>query len=153
MFSIPVASYASFSHQARTLKTNLLDIISNFSKYYFKTGTICIIFLSSHVFTTLEFDSNHFESVYPKCHFVFLINLKTKFKNLPLNFVFTTTFFIFIKNGKRNTVRFSLLIFMKELENELLKQIKVNFMIVFTSMIHTLFKSMFVSSPLRFSAV
>ena len=41
LFSIPVAEYASFSHQARTLKTNLLGLISNFSKYYFKTGTIC----------------------------------------------------------------------------------------------------------------
>ena len=41
LFSIPVAEYASFSHQARVFKTNLLSLISNFSKYYFKTGTIC----------------------------------------------------------------------------------------------------------------
>ena len=60
LFSIPVAEYASFSHQARMLKTNLLGLISNFSKYYFKTGTICLLFLLSHVFTALEFDSNHF---------------------------------------------------------------------------------------------
>ena len=60
MFSIPVAEYASFSRQARTLKANLLGPISSFSKYYFKTGTICFTFLSSHVFTPLEFDSNHF---------------------------------------------------------------------------------------------
>ena len=60
LFSIPVAKYASFSHQARTLKTNLLGLISNFSKYYFKTGTICLLFLSSCVFTVLELDSNHF---------------------------------------------------------------------------------------------
>ena len=70
-----------------------------------------------------------------------------------LNFKYYHSFFIFIKNGKRNTVHFSFFIFMEELENELLKQIKINFMIVFTSMIYTLFKSMFVSSPLGLSAV
>ena len=57
--SIPVAGYASFS-KARTLKTNLLGLTSNISKYYFKTGTICLLFLSSHVLTALEFDSNYF---------------------------------------------------------------------------------------------
>ena len=40
-----------------------------------------------------------------------------------------------------------------ELKNELLKQIKINFLIIFTSMIYKLFKSNFVSSLLRFSAV
>ena len=40
-------------------------------------------------------------------------------------------FFIFIKNGKQNTVCFSFFIFMKELKNELLKQIKINFVINF----------------------
>ena len=60
LFSIRVAEYDSFSHLAGTLKTNLLGLISNFSKYYFKAGTIYLIFLSSHVFTGLEFDSNHF---------------------------------------------------------------------------------------------
>ena len=60
LFSIPVAEYAFFSPLARTLKNNLLVLISNFSKYYFKTGTICLLFFSSHVFNTLEFDSNHF---------------------------------------------------------------------------------------------
>ena len=59
MLSVPVTKYASFSQQAGTLKTNLLDLISNFSKYYFKTGTIFPRVLSSHTFTTLEFDSNH----------------------------------------------------------------------------------------------
>ena len=59
LFSIPATEYASFSHQARRL-LNLLDLISNFSKYDFKIGTICIFFFSSHVFTALEFDSNHF---------------------------------------------------------------------------------------------
>ena len=52
LFSVPVTEYASFSHQARTLKTNLLGLITNFSKYYFKT--VCLHFLSSYVFTTLE---------------------------------------------------------------------------------------------------
>ena len=55
LFPIPVAEYASFSHHARTLGTNLLGLISNFSKYYFKIGTNCLLFLSSHVFTALEF--------------------------------------------------------------------------------------------------
>ena len=60
LFSILVAEYASFSYQARTLKTNLLCLISNFSKYYFKTSSICFLFLSSHVITALEFNCNHF---------------------------------------------------------------------------------------------
>ena len=60
LFSILVAEHASFSHQGRTVKSNLLGLISTFSKYYFKTGTICFLLLSSHVFTALEFDSNHF---------------------------------------------------------------------------------------------
>ena len=60
LFSIPVAQYASFSHQATTLKTNLIGLISNFSKHYFKTVTIWLLFVSSHVFTALEFYSNHF---------------------------------------------------------------------------------------------
>ena len=60
LFSILVAQYASFSHQTATLKTNLLGLISNCSKYYFKIGTICLLFLFSHAFTALEFDSNRF---------------------------------------------------------------------------------------------
>ena len=59
LFSIPVAEYTSFSHQARTLKTNLLGFISNFSKYCFKIETIYFLFSSSHIFTALEFDNNH----------------------------------------------------------------------------------------------
>ena len=39
----------------RTLKTNLLGLILNFSKFCFKAGTICPLFLS---FTALEFYSN-----------------------------------------------------------------------------------------------
>ena len=40
---------------------------------------------------------------------------------------------------------------MTELKNELLKHIKITFMSINTSMVHTLFKSKFVSSLLRFS--
>ena len=32
-----------------------------FSKYYFKTDIICLIFLSSPIFTALKFDSDHFD--------------------------------------------------------------------------------------------
>ena len=49
-----------FSQQAKTLKTNLLGLISNFIKYCFKTGTVCLLSLSSHAFTALELDCNHF---------------------------------------------------------------------------------------------
>ena len=47
----------------------------------------------------------------------------------------------------------SFFIFMKEWKNKLLKQIMINFMIIFTSMVYILFKRKFLSSPLRFSAV
>ena len=58
-------------------------------------------------------------------------------------------FFIFMKkNGKRNTVRFSFFILIKKLKNELLKQIKNNFMIIVTSIVYTLFKSRFVEQTL-----
>ena len=50
----------SFHIIIRALKTNLLSLISFFSKYYFKTDTVCLLFLPSHAFTTLEFASNHF---------------------------------------------------------------------------------------------
>ena len=33
LYSVPVAEHASFSHQARSLKTNLQGVISNLSKY------------------------------------------------------------------------------------------------------------------------
>ena len=36
LFSIPVAEYDSFSQQVRTFKINLIGLISNFSKYYYK---------------------------------------------------------------------------------------------------------------------
>ena len=60
LFSIPVGEYASFSNEARTLKTNLLGLISNFSKYFFKTGTTCLLFSPTHVFVTLICNINHF---------------------------------------------------------------------------------------------
>ena len=105
-----------------------------------------------HVFEKLKID------------FVFTSIWKTKFKYLTtiimfkrvLLWIFLIPLFVFHfhnKNGKRNTVRFSFFIFMKELKNELLKNIKINFMVIFTSIVCTLFKSKFVSSPLRFSAV
>ena len=42
---------------------------------------------SSIYYTSLNF---LWQSVYPKCHFVFLINWKTKFKILSLDLVFTS---------------------------------------------------------------
>ena len=46
---------ASFRHQIRKLKTDLLQFNINFSRHFFKTSTLCLLFLSSHVF-----DSNYF---------------------------------------------------------------------------------------------
>ena len=43
-----------FHTRFRTLKTDLLGLKSNFSKYHFKTGTICVLFISSHLFTALK---------------------------------------------------------------------------------------------------
>ena len=59
LFSTPVAEYACFSHQAKMLKLTYYSLISNCARYYFKTGTLCLLFLSSHVFPALEFDSKH----------------------------------------------------------------------------------------------
>ena len=55
--------------------------------------------------------------------------------------------------GYTDSVRFSFFILIKKLKNELLKQMRINFMIIITSIVYTLFKNQFVSSPLRFSAV
>ena len=41
-------------------KLTYYSLISNFSKYYFKTGTFYLLFLSSHVVPAIEFDSNYF---------------------------------------------------------------------------------------------
>ena len=56
------------------------------------------------------------------------------------------------KNRKQNKFHFSYFI-LKELGNELVKNIKINFVVIFMSMVYTLFKSKFMSSPLRFFAV
>ena len=42
---------------------------------------------------------------------------------------------------------------MNELKNELFKKIKINFIVIFTSMVYTLLKNNSGSSPLRFSAI
>ena len=42
------------------LKLAYYSLISNYSRYCSKTSSIWFLFLSSHVFTALEFDSNHF---------------------------------------------------------------------------------------------
>ena len=81
---------SSFHIRFRTLKTNLLGLMSNFSTYYFKTGTICFLFLSSHVFTALEFDSNHFliilwKIVKPRLK-AFYLQRSKKCYNLETNF-------------------------------------------------------------------
>ena len=64
LFYIPIAEYVSFSHQANTLKANLLGLISIFPKYYFNTGKIFLFFLFSFLFTALEF-RNHNETAWP----------------------------------------------------------------------------------------
>ena len=38
-----------------------IGLVSNFSRYFFKTGTPCVLFLSSHVFPGLQFDNNYFD--------------------------------------------------------------------------------------------
>ena len=48
-----------FHIRLERLKLIYYGLISTFSKYSFKIGTICLLFLSSHVFTPLELDSNH----------------------------------------------------------------------------------------------
>ena len=64
-------------------------------------------------------------------------------------------YFYFNKEDKIQIIDsfFEFFILKKKLKNELLKQIKINFMIIITSIVYTLFKNQFVSSPLRFSAV
>ena len=48
--------------------------------------------------------------------------------NAPIRFYF------YKENEKQNTVYFSFFIFMKKLKKELLKKIKINFMVIFISM-------------------
>ena len=47
-----------FHSRLERLKLICYSLMTIFSKYHFKTGTLYILFLSSHVFTSLEFDSN-----------------------------------------------------------------------------------------------
>ena len=54
-----------------------------------------------------------------------------------------------IKNWEMKYTSF--VIFMKELKNKVLKNIKINYMIIFTSMVYTLFKSKFVSMSTKIS--
>ena len=101
-------------------------------------------------------------SVHRKCHSISILKLERKRQFLCISIYsnfkmkiewhfrcrdYPHSFFIFIKN--RKTKYSSFFIF----QNELLKNIKINFIVFFTSIICMLFKSKFVSSPRRFSAV
>ena len=96
--------------------------------------------------------------------FCFYLNMKKINSNNSLPFsclinfyfgflMFFIRFLFFIKNGKRNKIQYSFFIFMKKLKKELLKKIKINFMVIFTSIVYTVFRSKFVSSTLGFPAV
>ena len=50
----------SFHIRLEQLKLIYYSLMSIFSKYYLKTGTLHIFFSSSHVFTALEFYNNYF---------------------------------------------------------------------------------------------
>ena len=60
LFSIPVTEYASFSYQTRSLETDLLQFNISFFKFHFKTDTLLFLFLSSHICTALEYESDYF---------------------------------------------------------------------------------------------
>ena len=62
LFTIPVAeeSMLLFHVLIERFKLIYYSLIFNFSKHFFKIGIICLIFLSFHLFTALEFDSNYF---------------------------------------------------------------------------------------------
>ena len=49
-----------FRIRLECLKLTYYSLKSNFSKYRLKTGTLCLLFLFSHIFTDLEIDSNYF---------------------------------------------------------------------------------------------
>ena len=49
-----------FHIRLKRLKPIYYSLISNFPKYQFKTGSLCLLFLSSHILIDLEFDSNYF---------------------------------------------------------------------------------------------
>ena len=50
----------SFQIRLEQLKLIYYSLMSIFSKYHLKTGTLHIFFSSSHVFTALEFYNNYF---------------------------------------------------------------------------------------------
>ena len=52
-----------FHLRLERLKLIYYGLISTFSKYSFKIGTICLLFLSPHVFTPLEHDNNYLDIV------------------------------------------------------------------------------------------
>ena len=49
-----------FHIRLESLKLTYNSLIPNFSRYYFKTGKHCLLFLSSFVFPALQFNSNYF---------------------------------------------------------------------------------------------
>ena len=57
----PFQSLNMLPFQARLERLNfdLLQFDMTFSKYQFKTGTLCLLFLSARVFTALEFYSSY----------------------------------------------------------------------------------------------
>ena len=69
-----------FDIRLERLKLIYYGSIASFSRYYFKTDTICLLFLSLHIFTALEFDSNHFGVLLWK-----MVNWTTSRKNIPKN--------------------------------------------------------------------
>ena len=48
-----------FHIRPKRLKLTYCSLISDFSTYFFKTGTLCLFFLSFHTFSALEFDRNY----------------------------------------------------------------------------------------------
>ena len=55
-----VINILPFHIKVEPLKLIYYNLISGFSKYYFKTDTICLLSLSSTRCTALEFDSHYF---------------------------------------------------------------------------------------------
>ena len=55
-----------FHIRLESLKLIYYSLISHFSLYCFKTGILCLLFSSSHLFTALDFDSNYFGILWKK---------------------------------------------------------------------------------------
>ena len=82
---------------------------------------------------------------YAKMHFyISILNWKL---NGTFGALILMPSFVFHFHKKWKTKYDLFFVFMKKLKNELLEQIKINFMIIITSIVCTLFKSQFVSSP------